>query len=71
MKKNDDGIQRWGDHPEPKTPGVTVNLKPELEVHLPPQHDAPHVFRFNCPDCKRPLTLAGRLGNWILRALAV
>lgn len=43
--------------------------KPAYEASLPPQHDAPHVFRFSCPDCKRNLSLFGRMGNWFIKTL--
>ncbi len=42
----------------------------ELHAQHPVEsHDAPHVFRFNCPDCKSQLSLFGRMGQYFVKII--
>ncbi len=62
------GMQRWSDKEMDLEPIVP---KPSIEIALPPQNDAPHVFRFTCPGCLNHLSLYGRMGNWFIKTLGI
>ena len=69
MKKKDVDVQRWGDDDSQEAEAVMPIVKPSVEINLHNQPDAPHVFRFECPECKTQMSLFGRMGSWFIKTL--
>ncbi len=63
------GKQLWGDDDGHDKEADLPLHKASVEISLPPQTDAPHVFRFECPDCKAHLSLFGRMGSYFIKTL--
>ena len=65
--------KKSGKWPEPGTPPAeTVTKSPPMEyvaIQLPPQPDAPNVFRYACPACKCNVSLYSRMGAWFVKAV--